>query len=693
MKLLSKLKKEKILSICILTFLFSLLLIKTTLATDFELEVTKEYIDWQKLSDEEKNNTNMPQTFSFDIPDIILNKYESNKVPNLVGSLTKKNNMNLRNVLASSTDSKFNLAEKLDMRVENQGITNECWAFSLIKSMETNIALKEGVRELRNFSERHMDYSLIKTFNDGINKNALNREAGNGGLPIMGLAYLTNGQGAVLEEDMPFENNMDKISLNDINKENDTIATDYAVLPGIIKKYTKDEKGNTINVKYFDTDGNVYSNEQVSSIRKIIKEHLIENGAITSFTAGSKAQFYNNSESIFNATAYNCNDTSIVRDHGITIVGWDDNYSKNNFKEGTKPSTDGAYIVLNSYGSNSFGNGYLYISYEDFFIESELYGIVSTSSVDYDNLYQHDYFGGILKITTNQENKGYYASIFDRDPSKNETLNSVGVSVCDYTNVEIFVNPNGNSLDTQNLIEVGRTTTMLEPGYHRINILPTILNGNEFAVVIKQIPVEDQKFSFQIEANVPNSAYSMVTSEQKSYISVDGKKWINLSSLNVSGVDMSKADVCIKGFTTENEETNNPNVDKISSRIYKIDDEYILNITHNTTKEKLLSNIKTSLDQSIFDENGNEILNNNEIIKTGMKLKLSDNSEYILIIRGDTNCDGKLNLVDLSKLLLHYNEMRDFNLTGVAEKAGDMNFDGIINLVDLSQIIVLYNSI
>ena len=69
-------------------------------------------------------------------------------------------------------------------------------SFSVLKSMETNIALESGVTELRDFSERHMDYSLIKTFTDGTNPNALNREAGDGGLPIMGLAYLTNGSGS-----------------------------------------------------------------------------------------------------------------------------------------------------------------------------------------------------------------------------------------------------------------------------------------------------------------------------------------------------------------------------------------------------------------------------------------------------------------------------------------------------------------
>ena len=37
------------------------------------------------------------------------------------------------------------------------------------------------------------------------------------------------------------------------------------------------------------------------------------------------------------------------------------------------------------------------------------------------------------------------------------------------------------------------------------------------------------------------------------------------------------------------------------------------------------------------------------VIKTGMKLKLVNGQEFDLIVRGDLNCDGKVTLTDLSK--------------------------------------------
>ena len=124
---------------------------QSVFATDFELKITDEYEEWTKLTEKEKENSIMPQTFSFKVPESVLNEYSENKInrPSLIGPLTR--GINLNPVSASVADSRFNLAEKINIRVENQGITNECWAFSVIKSLETNIALTSGTTELKIF--------------------------------------------------------------------------------------------------------------------------------------------------------------------------------------------------------------------------------------------------------------------------------------------------------------------------------------------------------------------------------------------------------------------------------------------------------------------------------------------------------------------------------------------------------------
>ena len=722
------------------TFLAGIILSGNVFATtELKLDTSAAFDKWNNLPDAQKAQTVMPRTYDIEIPDSILNEYEIEEdMPRVLNQLLGKTE-NPFDRVGSVYDSRFNLAEKLNLRVEHQKSTTECWAFSVLKAVETNYAIENGLKDIANFSERHMDYATSRNFTDGINEAGFNRDTGNGGLLVVGLAYLTNGQGAVLESDMPFKDDERKISLSEIDKNVDTIVNDYITLPTIHKEYQRDVNGNTISVKYKKSDDTEYTKEELDAVRNIIKKQLVENGAIASMTGGNYSSFYNNSNT-FSATAYNCNITTQIRDHAITIVGWDDNYPKENFGDGKMPSTDGAYIVLNSYGDTSFDNGYIYISYEDFFIEEEIYGIESTGFVDYDNIYQHDYYGGIHKVGLDSQLTGSFAVSYQRDPSKKEILNSVGISLSNYANVEIYINPEDSSLAASKLMKVGESTEILSPGFHRLDIIPTELTGHEFSIVVKQVS-ESGGFYFKVEANIPNTVYGLVDSEQRSYLSLNGNTWTNIRNLNVAGIDMSTADVCIKAYTIgdvieepdnqepdnqepdnqepdnqepdnqepdnqepdnqepDNQEPDNQEPDnkepeeiEITSEEYTIKDGYIMNIKFNTTKEELLNNITVNSGKNVINSDGTSV-EEDEVIKTGMKLRLSDGSLYTLIVRGDINMDGKVSLTDLSKLILHYNEVKNFELIEDALKAADMNIDGIVNLVDISQMLVLYNSI
>lgn len=248
----NKLSKEKIRVISIGAILFSSIFSGKVFATEFNVNLPDEYKVWNELTIEEKETTLMPQTNSAQVPENILNKYEVEDVPYLVNSLLGKKIGGFDNVSATVSNSRYSLADLLNLRVEHQGSTTECWAFATLKSMESNIAIENGLTDIPNFSERHADYATSRTFLDGINENGFNRELGNGGLPISALAYLTNGQGAVLEEEMPFEDNEEKINLTEIDKPVDTVVTDYQILPSIYKKYEIDGNGNTKSVSYFD---------------------------------------------------------------------------------------------------------------------------------------------------------------------------------------------------------------------------------------------------------------------------------------------------------------------------------------------------------------------------------------------------------------------------------------------------------
>ena len=94
----------------------------------------------------------------------------------------------------------------------------------------------------------------------------------------------------------------------------------------------------------------------------------------------------------------------------------------------------------------------------------------------------------------------------------------------------------------------------------------------------------------------------------------------------------------------------------------------------------------------VCDENGNEVLDGNETIKTGMRIKLSNNEEYALIVRGDTNSDGRISISDVSRLKASYIGIKN-SLDSYELRASDLNLDGEITILDVAKMMMLYNSI
>ena len=241
--------------------------------------------------------------------------------------------------------SKYNLADKIKIKVENQGSYGLCWDFASIKPLETHLALKNLGKY--DFSELHLDY---------ITSDLLfgSRELHWGGNFSEFKEYIIES-GVVLEKEVPYEHadysEEEYMKFNNIKKAVE--VTETVEFPTIYKnspdKYTKKE---------------------LSKFRDTVKKHIMQNGGLyTAIVGTGDKNHYTDCES------------EEWADHAVTIVGWDDNYSKDNFKSsnGKTPKNDGAYIALNSWGTFWNDKGYYYISYEDKYVESDLSGIVSTS--------------------------------------------------------------------------------------------------------------------------------------------------------------------------------------------------------------------------------------------------------------------------------------------------------------------------
>ena len=84
----------------------------------------------------------------------------------------------------------------------------------------------------------------------------------------------------------------------------------------------------------------------------------------------------------------------------------------------------------------------------------------------------------------------------------------------------------------------------------------------------------------------------------------------------------------------------------------------------------------------ITDETGN-ILKENDLIGTNTKIKVGS-LEYTLIVTGDTNNDGKVDLQDILQMNKH--RLNKTSLKGIGLIAGDVNQDGKVDLQDILQI-------
>ena len=146
-----------------------------------------------------------------------------------------------------------------------------------------------------------------------------------------------------------------------VENQNNTNLCIYYTETKMIETYLQKTKGITYNLFNETTKKEVmkdfkYLSDLKNNTEKI-KEYIMSYGGVFT-SATSDNQWHNYKGGIYHKAR------SQQQNHAVLIIGWDDNYSRNNFIY-EKPENDGAWLVLNSWGSNWGNNGTAWVSYED----------------------------------------------------------------------------------------------------------------------------------------------------------------------------------------------------------------------------------------------------------------------------------------------------------------------------------------
>lgn len=233
--------------------------------------------------------------------------------------------------------------------------------------------------------------------------------------------------------------------------------------------------------------------------------------------------------------------------------GW---WYKSNAPDGTKSS------------ELSKTTNFYYVSYYDYYIESQVYGIKDfTTMRNGKEPYQWDKLG--LSTVIEPENSGataYAGNVWARNTDNPESLESISIANLESMKYEVYVNPKGSELSSDTLIKVAETD-VLDPGYNTIYFDDTImLTGKKFAVVVKYISPDKYGKTAKVGVQSPirktykingNNATPVMQNIQyfENATSAQGRSFIGstLDSLTdmYNSSETKNMNVCIKAFTSE----------------------------------------------------------------------------------------------------------------------------------------------
>ncbi len=374
--------------------------------------------------------------------------------------------------------------------IKNQLHLGTCWACASLTALETTLLPEKQYL----FSVDHM------TLN-----NAFNLSQYDGGEYSMAIAYLTAWQGPVLEADDPYADRETDDTLEEVVHVQEVQMIDPGDMEAIKKAV----------YQYGGVETSIYMSLANSE---------------------SKSKHYNSENASY------CYIGENKPNHEVVIIGWDDNYPKENFNADIEKN--GAFICQNSWGEEFGENGIIYISYCDSNVGMTNIVYTRVEDVDnYDNNYQTDLCGyrGILGY---DKEYAYFANAYTA--KGNEYLMAAGFyATGKNTEYTVYVCENFNGPESLTNKTVVATGSVKNAGYYTIDFN-------------KKIEVQaGQKFAIVVYIKTPNSSKPVAVELVKDFASKkvnleDGEGYISLNGITWNDTEEEqKCNVCLKCYTVD----------------------------------------------------------------------------------------------------------------------------------------------